>query len=249
MTTTEHASLYSIVKRKIMKKIQIGKYKVGDKLPTEMELCEEYNVSRTTVRIALQELSLEGRINKIQGKGTFVSKPKIQQSLSTIEKGFASQIIEQGYEPKTDIIDLQVIPADPSLADHLKIKENDPVHRLVRIRYANDEPLFYAISYIPWHFAPGLVNDEEACKGSLYQILQNKYGVKIHKTIEEIEPILANKSISEYLSVSEGSPVFSLETVTYNTDLVPIEYSESTFRGDRSKFTIERLYSPIVSEL
>ncbi len=95
-------------------------------------------------------------------------------------------------------------------------KENDPVHRLVRIRYANDEPLFYAISYIPWHFAPGLVNDEEACKGSLYQTLQNKYGVKIHKTIEEIEPILANKSISEYLSVSEGSPVFSLETVTYN---------------------------------
>ena len=227
----------------------MDKYKVGDKLPTEMELCEEYNVSRTTVRIALQELSLEGRINKIQGKGTFVSKPKIQQSLSTIEKGFASQIIEQGYEPKTDIIDLQVIPADPSLADHLKIKENDPVHRLVRIRYANDEPLFYAISYIPWHFAPGLVNDEEACKGSLYQTLQNKYGVKIHKTIEEIEPILANKSISEYLSVSEGSPVFSLETVTYNTDLVPIEYSESTFRGDRSKFTIERLYSPIVSEL
>lgn len=232
-----------------MKKIQIGQYKVGDKLPTEMELCEEYNVSRTTVRIALQELSLEGRINKIQGKGTFVSKPKIQQSLSTIEKGFASQIIEQGYEPKTDIIDLQVIPADPSLADHLKIKENDPVHRLVRIRYANDEPLFYAISYVPWHFAPGLVNDEEACKGSLYQILQNKYGVKIHKTIEEIEPILANKSISEYLSVTEGSPVFSLETITYNTDLVPIEYSESTFRGDRSKFTIERLYSPIVSEL
>ena len=83
-----------------MKKIQIGQYKVGDKLPTEMELCEEYNVSRTTVRIALQELALEGRINKIQGKGTFVSKPKIQQSLSTAVKGFASQMIEQGYEPK-----------------------------------------------------------------------------------------------------------------------------------------------------
>ena len=89
-----------------MKKIQIGQYKVGDKLPTEL-LCEEYNVSRTTVRIALQELSLEGRINRSKGKGRFVLKPKIQQSLSTIEKGFASQIIEQGYEPKTDIIDFE----------------------------------------------------------------------------------------------------------------------------------------------
>ena len=226
-----------------MKKIQIGQYKVGDKLPTEMELCEEYNVSRTTVRIALQELALEGRINKIQGKGTFVSKPKIQQSLSTAVKGFASQMIEQGYEPKTEIIDLRVIPADQSLADHLKIKENDPVHRLVRIRYANDEPLFYASSYIPWHFAPGLINDEEECKGSLYQLLQKKYDVKIHKTIEEIEPVLANKTISEYLHISEGTPVLSLETITYNMELVPIEYSESTFRGDRSKFTVERLYS------
>ncbi|MEK3889202.1 GntR family transcriptional regulator [Bacillus sp. FSL K6-3431] len=243
MSSQEQASLYYIVKMSIMKKIQINEYEVGEKLPTEMELCEEYGVSRTTIRIALQQLALEGRVYKLQGKGTFVAKPKIQQSLTTFEKGFASQMIEQGYEPKTEIIDLQVIPADASLADHLQIKENDPVHRLTRVRYANDEPLFYAISYIPWHFAPGLVNDEEECKRSLYQLLQEKYQLKIHKTIEEIEPILASKTISSYLNVSEGTPVLSLETITYNMEHIPIEFSESVFRGDRSKFTVERIYS------
>ncbi|MBS4205675.1 GntR family transcriptional regulator [Lederbergia citrea] len=239
----EQASLYNIVKMKIMEKIKSGKYQVGDKLPTEMELCEEYSVSRTTIRIALQQLALEGRIYRVQGKGTFVSKPKIQQSLSTTEKGFASQLIEQGYKPKTDIIELKVIPADSTLASHLQVNGNDPVTQLARIRYANDEPLFYAVSYIPWHFAPGLVNDEESCKGSLFQLLQDKYNVKIHKTVEVLEPILASKQISEYLSVSEDTPVFHLETLTYDENLKPIEFSESVFRGDRSTFTIERIYT------
>ncbi|MBS4201952.1 GntR family transcriptional regulator [Bacillus sp. FJAT-49732] len=241
----EQPALYNIVKNKILDQIKAGKFKVGDKLPTEMELCEEYSVSRTTVRIALQQLALEGRIHRIQGKGTFVSKPKIQTSLSTTEKGFASQLIEQGYKPKTDILDLRVIPADQTLAIHLQINEDDPVTRLTRIRYANDEPLFYSISYIPWKFAPGLVNDEEGCKSSLFQLLQEKYNVEVHKTIETIEPILANETVSEYLGISEGSPVFSLETVTYNEDLKPIEFSDSVFRGDRSKFTIERFYTAL----
>ncbi len=87
MTTTEQASLYSIVKRKIMKKIQIGQYKVADKFPTEMELCK-INVSRTTVKIArCKNFLLEGRINKIQGKGTIcVEALKFGDDLSTIEE-------------------------------------------------------------------------------------------------------------------------------------------------------------------
>lgn len=238
----ERSSLYNIVKTKIIDEIKLGKYQVGDKLPTEMELCEKYDVSRTTVRIALQQLALEGRIHRVQGKGTFVSKPKIQQSLSTTEKGFASQLLEQGYKPKTEIIDLKLIPADASIASHLQINENDPVTELIRMRYANDEPLFYAISYIPWHFAPGLVNDKESCKHSLFKLLQTKYNVKIHKTVEAIEPILANETVSKFLSVSEGTPIFSLETVTYNDALQPVEFSEALFRGDRSTFTIERFY-------
>jgi GntR family transcriptional regulator len=118
----QEASLYCIVKNSIFEKIQSGIYKVGDKLPTEMELCTEYNVSRTTVRIALEQLALEGRIEKVQGRGTFVSKPKILQSLSSAGKGFSNQMLEQGYKPRIEILDLRVIPADGSLAKKLQLK-------------------------------------------------------------------------------------------------------------------------------
>lgn len=239
----QEASLYSLVKKSISEKIQAGIYNVGDKLPTEMELCSEYNVSRTTVRIALDQLALEGKIVKIQGSGTFVSKPKISQSLSTAGKGFVDQILEQGYEPNIVILDLRVIPADASLAKRLQIKENDPVNRLERLRFANEEPLQYETSYVPWSFAPGLINDAEDCKRSLYKLLQTKYNVKIHKTLEELEPILADEKVSGHLNVPRGTPIFSLETITYNDVQIPIEYSEAVFRGDRYKFTIERFYS------
>jgi GntR family transcriptional regulator len=235
------SSLYLVVKNKITKEIQAGKYKVGDKLPPEMALCEQYKVSRTTVRIALQQLALEGRIYKIQGNGTFVSKPKIQHSLTSSSKGFAEQIIEQGYEPKTTPLSLSVIPAYSTLSKHLQINENDPVNKLIRTRSANDEPLQYEMSYIPWKLAQGL-NIEE-CNGSLFKLLRNKYNIKIHSTIEAIEPILADKSICKFLNVPEGAPIFYLETITTGVDNVPIEYSEAYFRGDRSKFTVERIYT------
>lgn len=245
MNEKQEASLYILVKNQIIEAIQSGKFQVGDKLPTEMELCEEYNVSRTTVRIALQQLAIEGRINKVQGKGTFVTKPKIMQSLTSAGKRFESQLMEQGYKPKTEIIDLKVVPADFTLAQHLKIDENDPVNQLVRVRYANDEPLQYEISYIPWKIAPGLINDEEDCKSSLFQLLNNKYDVIIHKTVESIEPVLATEEASHYIGIPKGSPIFSLETITYNNELIPIEYSHALFRGDLSKFTIERMYTEL----
>ncbi|ADU31052.1 GntR family transcriptional regulator [Evansella cellulosilytica] len=236
-------SLHHKLKKQIIQNIQNGTYKSEDKLPTEMQLCNEYNVSRTTVRIALQQLVAEGRIYKIQGKGTFVSSSKIHQSLTTAKKGFTKQMIEQGYEPSTKVLVLDVIPADETVAGPLQIKENDPVTKLVRIRYANEDPLQYEIAYIPWGVAPGLSHDKKECENSLFQLLEKKYDVKIERTVEAIEPILSNKEISNYLNIKEGSPIFSLETTTYNTKQQVIEYSKAYFRGDRSKFVIERLYN------
>ncbi len=124
--SSTEASLYNVVKNKIIEKIQSNEYKVGDKLPTEMELCNKYEVSRTTVRIALQQLVMEGKIYKVQGKGTFVSRPKILQSLTTTEKGFTNQMLEQGYQPTTEVVHLQVVPADERLSKKLNISVNDP---------------------------------------------------------------------------------------------------------------------------
>jgi GntR family transcriptional regulator len=183
---------------------------------------------------------LEGRINKVQGKGTFVSKPKIKQSLTSSSKGFGDQMLEQGLKPRSNVLSLKVIPADTALSEYLQIEENDPVTQLVRVRFADDEPLQYETSYIPWKIAPGL--DDDDCQGSLFQSLRTKYHIEINRTVESIEPILAAEHISQHLNIPQGAPVFSIETITYNSDNTPVEYSNAVFRGDRSKFTVERNY-------
>jgi GntR family transcriptional regulator len=233
--------LYSQVKDKIETEIKNGKYAAGDALPSEFQLCKDHEVSRTTIRLALQQLELEGRITKIQGKGTFVSKPKIKQSLTSSSKGFGDQMVDQGLKPRSNVLSLKVIPADTALAEYLQIHEKDPVNELVRVRFADDEPLQYETSYIPWKSAPGLVDDD--CQGSLFQLLRSKYSIQINKTIESIEPVLATENISKHLNIPPGAPVFSIETITYNSENTPVEYSSAIFRGDRSKFTVERLYN------
>lgn len=233
--------LYSMVKDRLEREIRQGKYKTGDKLPSEFQLCRDYQVSRTTVRLALQQLEMEGKVNKVQGVGSFVSRPKIIQSLTTLTQSFADQMIAQNYKPHSKVQSVMVKPATQTIASQLQIACDDPVNEIIRIRYASDEPLQYETSYIPWKLAPGVTLAD--CEGSLYQLLKTKYQIHISRTLESIEPILVTEPISHYLQIPTGAPVFYLETTAYGNDGQPVEYSTGIFRGDRSKFTIERHYS------
>jgi GntR family transcriptional regulator len=232
------AALYFRVKEKLLALIKSGVYAIGAKLPTESELCQEYEVSRTTVRQALQQLEFEGHIQRVQGKGTFVSKPKIRESLTRNIRTFVEQMKDLGVSAHSKVLEHLVIPADNALAETLHIEEKDPVIKLVRLRYADNEPLQYVTSYLPWRVAPGLINDD--CSGSLFDLLKSKYDVKINRSVESIEPVLIEESISHLLDTLAGTPAFSLTSLTYNDEEQPIEYSYGIVRGDRFKFTMER---------
>lgn len=142
-------ALYSVIKFKIIELIKSGKYQANDQLPTESEFCEQYDVSRTTVRLALQQLELEGYIKRIQGKGTFVSAAKIQTPIPHKITSFAEQM--RGLRSESKVLELVVIPADHSIAELLKMKENEPVNKLVRVRYAEGS----LCSIIPHIFLEG----------------------------------------------------------------------------------------------
>jgi GntR family transcriptional regulator len=233
-------ALYSIVKEKISDMFQSGQYRVGDQIPTEASLCDQFDVSRTTVRIALQQLELEGRIERVRGKGTFVARPKIRHFFSSHDKGFAEQMIAQGLRPESRVEELLTIPATATLAEKLGIEVGDPVNKLSRVRSAGDEPLLYEISYMPWKLTPGLANED--CSSSLYKLLKERFDIHIHRAVELVEPILADGAIARKLQIAEGTPVFYVETSAYIESDVPIEFAHGYFRGDRSKFVIERIY-------
>ncbi|WP_168735417.1 GntR family transcriptional regulator [Cohnella fermenti] len=235
MTKRAGNSLYFNIKEKLLKQIQSGVYSVGEKLPTEADLCEIYSASRTTIRLALSELEVQGILERIQGKGTFVKRKELQLVQT---RSFTEDVLMSGREPTHRIIEAKVIPAEVPLNEFLHVPINAPVNQLLRVRYADNEPLLYERTYVAWSLAPGLANDYS--EGSLFSFLEAKYNLKAHRSVEELKPILADKTAKKYLGVKEGSPCLQVKTFTYLEDNTPLEYSFGVFRGDFPSYTIER---------
>lgn len=229
--------LYFSIKDKILEMIDTENYNAGDQLPTEFELCGLFEVSRTTVRQALNQLKLEGYVYQVQGSGTFVSSSKIEQPLSS-GISFIDTMKHLGLTNETNVIEFTIVPATMSIAKRLLIPEGDPVFRLIRTRYVEAAPLLYSKTYIPWKVTPGLT--QEDCKGSLYSTLQRNFNQKLTKCVEQIEPILIDEQASTFLDVPVGAPALLLNSVTFNDKEEPVEYTQEIYRGDRSMFTFER---------
>lgn len=233
-------ALYYSVKENILERIHNKIYPVGGQLPSETALCLEFEVSRTTIRLALQQLEQEGRIYKIQGKGTFVSQPKIQETITQTIKSFSDQMKSIGLQSHSKVLSIEIIPATLFLASSLDIPPNEPVIKLVRLRYADQKPYQFSTSFIPWKVAPDLVHDD--CSGSLFELLKTKYKLNIIKSIESIEPVIPTPPVNKLLEIQENTASFQSESLTYSSDMVPIEYSTTIVRGDYAKFVTERHY-------
>lgn len=236
----KNQSLHAYIKEELLERIKSNKYKKGEKIPTEHDLCEEFNVSRTTVRAALNQLTLEGYLDRQQGKGTYVADQKVSQTLSHTIKRYKDQVAVQGKEANISLVSINVIPANEILQEKLGISLNDPVQRIERVRKVNQEPTQYEIAYIPWCFAPGITR--EYAETSLYEAMKDEFGVQIAKTTENIEITLADERTCRYLNCDSDLPCFYIETVAENEKGEKVEYSRSYFRGDKTNFVIERFY-------
>ncbi|NBD28167.1 GntR family transcriptional regulator [Paenibacillus glycinis] len=235
-------SKYATVKQHLLDAIKSGHYQPGDQLPTEDELCKLYNVSRTTIRQALQQMELEGRINKVQGRGTFISAAKseiVHHMLAPIVN-FSELMETLGRRSESRLLETSVVPAHAPFQSLLEIPELSPVTKLVRLRLADDQPVAYETIYLPWSMAPGLSNEKEI--GSLFKLLKDKYGHQIDRSVDTLKPVIADEEIAMLLRIDPGSPSIHIRTVSYLQDNTPIEYSESIFRTDMSQFVIERRY-------
>lgn len=236
----KNQSLHAYIKEELLNRIKANKYKKGEQIPTELELCKDFNVSRTTVRTALNQLTLEGYLVRQQGKGTYVADQKVRQTLSHTVKRYSDQIAVQGKKAEIALIAITVVPANDILKQSLDVAINDPVQRIERVRKANGEPTQYEIAYIPWDVAPGIT--KEHAETSLYASLKDVFNTPIAKTTEHVEITLADERTSFYLTCDEGSPCFYIETIAEDEKGKKIEFSRSYFRGDKTNFVIERNY-------
>lgn len=226
--------------------IETGRWKVGERLPSERELCEAFNLSRTTVREAIDALVNEGLLRREKGRGTFVAEPKILEGLLQSPTGFTDSMREQGYKVETKVLRMEVVPARPSVALELRIMVDEQVIRCDRLRFILGEPILLVTSYVPYKLCPQLIN-EDLTRNSLYHLLQDKYNLKIARARRFMEAVAAYEVEAKLLNIKPGAPLMMIESTSYLDDGTPVEVFKAVHRGDRTRFLVESYSHLLVS--
>ncbi|MFC7365258.1 MULTISPECIES: GntR family transcriptional regulator [Bhargavaea] len=229
--------LYFQLKELILNNIQNGTYQVEDAIPTEKELSEIYDISRTTVRQAITELVQEGWLYRVKSKGTFVRTPKISQSFIQALGSFNDQIRALGMTPSTEVLDFEVISAPEQVAEQLKLQQKDKVIYIHRRRFADNEPIVMVKTYLPYDRCSFVLN-HDLVKESLYPVLGMHEETSINKIRRFIEAVEASQYEQEYMNVEKGSAIQKFLSIGYNLKDEPIEYSVARYRGDKNRFEI-----------
>lgn len=228
--------LYYQLKEILLDLIKTGELE-GGRLPTEEELSKKYSVSRGTVRKALAELESEGLIVTEAGRGTFVVKPKFEQSLLKFYS-IGREMRERDEDFRTRVMIKEITKPTRGIQEVLKIAEGDDLNRIVRVRYLENEPVIMESIFIPVRVCSKLL-EEDIESVPIYDILEDKYNLKILKVRETLEPVILKREEARILESKVGDPAFLIERVTYLIDDKPIEVRKSIIRGDRFKFTTE----------
>jgi GntR family transcriptional regulator len=217
--------------------IATGRLAPGDRLPTEQDLAAWLGVSRMTLRHALAELAQRGLVTRTVGRsgGTFVAEPKVEQDL-TVLAGFSEQLRRSGLVAGARVLAAAQIPASPAASAALEIGPGSPVYEVRRLRLAGGQPILIEHSLFPAARCPGLL--EYRLDGSLYELLEEKYGQRPYRAKEVLEPVAAGVREAEALGVAEGAPLMLVERTAYGRNGEPLEFARDLFRGDRTRVVV-----------
>ncbi|MHC1750207.1 MAG: GntR family transcriptional regulator [Cellulosilyticaceae bacterium] len=232
---TKGVALYHKLEEIITKQIKSNQWQENERIPSEKELCEMYNVSRTTVRQAILELEQKGYIYKVHGKGTFVSPKVFKQDLLKFYS-FTEEMKKLGKVPTSVILEFVSIKADETISKKLQIAVENDVYKLTRLRLADDIPVMLEYTYLPVTRFQGLTR-QMLEKAPMYAVFREDYNMRFTKAIETFKPVLMEKSVSKVLDCKEKGSGMQIERVTYEEEGI-VEYTSSVARGDKFEYTV-----------
>jgi GntR family transcriptional regulator len=234
MSGTQDALLYSRVEAVIAGDIADGGLKVGDQLPTEDDLIARFEVSRITVRRAIQNLVGRGLVEIRRGKGTFVAAPRITQELTELT-GFVEDMHALGRKPMARVIDKGVVTADMTVAGQLGLTKGQRVVRIRRVRLANGVPISFDETYLPLEIGKKIITNNLKVE-PIFSLLERKYNVPLIEAEYKLEAVAAGAEVAAALRVKQGSPTFLIERTSYSTGNRPVDYEKLYYRGDLIRF-------------
>jgi GntR family transcriptional regulator len=209
---------------------------VGDAIPSERQLGIDLGVSRLTVRAALDGLVREGYLVRRRGAGTFVAEPKVAKGIDI--NSFSDDMRERGMVPASRTLDLRVIPAGARMGRILHVSPSESVVAVKRLRLADGEPMAIELLHVRQSLVPGMTATDLE-QNSFYDLLASRYDLSIIGGSQTIEPTVTNEEESDALGVPLHSPALLFERVTRSSSGDVVEFTSSTYRGDRYRLVTE----------
>jgi len=234
-------SLHQKAEQYLRMMIDTGEWKVGDCIPTEMELAEILNVSRPTVRQALLKLTNAGNIVRIKGKGSFITQPKLLHESTSMIVGYRQESQKRNRQITTTVLALETIKPDADVASSMKLTRGDKVIFLSRLRdisgYNQDRPVVLTHVYVPLAMFPQMPTLDFS-QLSLYDTLEEK-GLGVRETEKNLDIVVATEAQSSLLQLNPFEPLIRVTTLGRTADSKIIEYSKSYYPASSSQFLIK----------
>jgi GntR family transcriptional regulator len=228
---------YRQIQESIRKRIESGELRVGDLVPPERELSKLHKVSLMTARHALASLEREGLVERRQGVGTFVSKPKIliNELLSTTE-----QLAARGQSAKAKILSARTVDDEQEIVARLALPLESSLLKLERLRHADGAPFSLEVSYVSKTRFPDLLKNSFA-RESLFKILEARYNETLAYADEEIDAAMPDAKTARLLGVPKYQPVLRIRQIIYSASGMPLIYVMGFYRADRYSVAVRRL--------
>ncbi len=231
-TPARTSPLYSWLAALLRDRIETGRLKPHEPLPSERVLSERYTVSRMTARHALDTLTSEGYVYRTPRRGTFVAEPRLQFSVGS----FTRVMSDADGRPGTRVLSAATVDPDPSVSEALGIPPGGRVHVLQRLRTAKGEPVAIETIQVSAARFPDLLQHDLA--GSLWELLRSRYGVRPTQADARVVAVGLDRSAAQTLGVRRGSPAIVLSRVVFDDRGEVVELARDVYRGDRAEFAV-----------
>ena len=230
--------LYQQIKELITRSLQGGEWLPGQSIPSEMELAARFRVSQGTVRKAVDELATENLLVRRQGKGTFVATHAEERTVYRFLRLMSDAGGSPGLQRRLVSCRRQRVGADAARA--LGLKSGDPVVEIRRVLLAGDAAVVLDEILLPGALFKGLTADRlSAWKGPMYRLFEAEFGVRMIRAEEKIRAVAADESSARELGVAVGSPLLSVERLSFTYGDKPVELRRGLYRTEHHHYRNE----------
>jgi len=231
---------HSQISQWLRNQIEDGKFEPEEKLPSENELAKKFDVSRVTIRRALQSLESEEIIYRCQGLGSFVSDIRAPHNLVRLTD-FNEDMQNAGLSASSEVRKFEVIDTPEWLSSSLNIKSGSKVLQIDRLRLADGNPIAFDSTWLPIFYGQ-LLTSEKLKSATIYKILEQEYDIQVQRGTYRFSSEKADELLANELSVEVGSALMLIDRTTYTLGNKPVYYQKRYYRSDKVMYemTLER---------